>query len=234
MKKELKSSERGARAFTRTELLVVVLTLAVVLAGLVLALRWNKEPRRRAQCAANLRQLGAALSLYAGDSGGLLPDCTRANPGFFGSKWLWDLNINVVSEMERRGASRRVFYCPSNDGMNDDKRWNFFRYDRTPIRVVGYGFLMNGCMDVPAALWRTNLLGDGVRPPSETELAFDATLSQRGSYDHIQGKWVDRSNHVGSRGRPLGGNILFEDGHAQWRDFGQMRHRIFGDAVWDY
>jgi len=158
MKKKLRSSERGARAFTRTELLVVVLTLAVVLAGLVLALRWNKEPRRRAQCAANLRQLGAALSLYAGDWEGRLPDCTRANPGFFGSKWPWDLNINVVSEMERRGASRKVFYCPSNAGMNDDQRWNFFRYDRTPIRVVGYGLLMNGCIDVPPALWRTNLL----------------------------------------------------------------------------
>ena len=120
-------------------------------------------------------------------------------------------------------------------------------YDRTSVSVgtfsgtielpsgwSGYGFLMNGCIDVPPALWRTNLLGDGIRPPSETELAFDATLSQRGSYDHIQGKWVDRSNHVGSRGRPLGGNILFEDGHAQWRDFRQMRHRIFGDAVWDF
>src|SRR5208337_758749 len=122
MKKKLRSSERGARAFTRTELLVVVLTLAVVLAGLVLALRWNKEPRRRAQCAANLRQLGAALSLYAGDWEGLLPDCTRANPGFFGSKGLWDLNQNVVREMGRRGGNRRRFYCPSNSGMNDDKR----------------------------------------------------------------------------------------------------------------
>ncbi len=97
MKKELKSSERGARAFSRTELLVVVLTLAVVSAGLLLALRWNKEPGRRVQCAANLRQLGAALSLYAGDWGGLLPDCTRANPGFFGSKWLWDLVLRESS-----------------------------------------------------------------------------------------------------------------------------------------
>ena len=104
MKKELKSSERGARAFTRTELLVVVLTLAVVSAGLLLALRWNKEPRRRVQCAANLRQLGAALSLYAGDWEGLLPDCTRANPGFFGSKWLWDSQHKCSG---RDGATRR-------------------------------------------------------------------------------------------------------------------------------
>lgn len=67
-------------------------------------------------------------------------------------------------------------------------------YDRTSVSVgtfsgtielpsgwSGYGFLMNGCIDVPPALWRTNLLGDGIRPPSETELAFDATLSQRGA-----------------------------------------------------
>ena len=49
MKKELKSSERGARAFTRTELLVVVLTLAVVSAGLLLALELRlRHPRQDA------------------------------------------------------------------------------------------------------------------------------------------------------------------------------------------
>ena len=234
MKNELKPSQKITSAFTRTELVVVLMLVIGLAASLMFFLTRDPEPKRRVQCAANLRQLGVALSLYAGEYQDLLPDCTRNNPKFFGSVWPWDLHTNVVAALVGNGASRQEFYCPSNPGMNNEQRWNFFRYDRSPIRVVGYGFLMNGCLQVPPPLWRTNLHGDGIRLPSETELAFDATLSQHGSYDSIRGKWVDRSNHLGRRGRPLGGTILCEDGHSEWRDFQKMQHRIFGDAVWDF
>jgi|SRR5579859_5356174 len=227
-------SRKSTSAFSRTDLLVLLVLIAAVAAALLLSLGGDQEQKRRVRCAANLRQIGVAMSLYARDYHGLLPDCTRNNPSFFGSHWPWDLNLNVVRELERRGAGRQVLYCPSNAEMDGDRRWNFYKYEPAPIRVVGYAFLMNGCAQVPRGLWRTNLLGDGIRPPAETELAFDAILSQEGSYDHIQGKWIDRSSHLDRQGHPLGGNLLFEDGHVQWRDFSEMRHRIFGDAVWDF
>lgn len=31
---------------------------------------------------------------------------------------------------------------------------------------------------------------------------------------------------------PAGGNIAFEDGHAQWRNFNQMQPRIDADVLW--
>jgi type II secretory pathway pseudopilin PulG len=214
---------------------VVIVGVVAVLAALLFVLLLSpSEQTRRTRCRANLQQLGRALQLYAADYNNLLPDCTPQNPRFFGSHWPWDLNTNLVAELERRGASRKVFYCPSNREMDNDQRWKFYQYAGVPIRVVGYVFLVKGCTQIPPKLWRTSLAGDGTTPPAETELVVDATVSRNGDYAHIQGKWVDRSSHLGKGGRPEGGNILFEDGHAAWRDFGQMRHQIFGDAVWDF
>ena len=77
------------------------------------------------------------------------------------------------------------------------------------------------------------MLGDGTNSPSDTELSMDATGSQNGNYAHFQGAFVGRSDHLW-RSQPTGGNIAFEDGHAVWRPFKQMQHRIYGDVVWDY
>ena len=102
-----------------------------------------------------------------------------------------------------------------------------------PIRIVGYVFLMNGCEQVPEELWRKNILGDGTNSPSKTEMVIDAVGSQNGKYIPLQGTWVERSNHLLGE-RPEGGNIAFEDGHSEWRNFNLMKHRIYGDVVWDF
>ncbi|MHC4807384.1 MAG: H-X9-DG-CTERM domain-containing protein [Planctomycetota bacterium] len=37
----------------------------------------------------------------------------------------------------------------------------------------------------------------------------------------------DRTNHLKRGTRPTGGNVLFVDGHVQWRPFSEMEHRWF-------
>jgi prepilin-type N-terminal cleavage/methylation domain-containing protein len=221
-------------AFTLVELLVTIAIIGILAALLLAALSGAKERANRARCKSNLHQIGMALHMYAEENRDLLPDCTRANPSFFGSYWPWDLNTNVVAALQGHGATRDVFYCPSNPSMNDDHRWNFWYYHpRTSIRVVAYVFLMNGCVQVPPDLWRTNILGDGTRPASQTELVIDAVGSQGGDFTRIQGGNRDRTSHL-SGSRPAGGNIAFEDGHSEWRNFKSMQPRFEGDVVWYY
>lgn len=226
------SQDRARDGFTRTELVAILVLLAVLIPLLFVASRMGLDQRRRAQCRANLRQIGVALQAYARDNQELLPDCTRANPKFAGAVWPWDVNVNLVSDLENRGAKRPFLYCPSND-MNNDRHWDFPRYSGGQTRVLGYVFLLRGVRDVPAEMARMKLNGDGARGPGEVELTVDATVSQGGDYAHIKGLSMDRTSHLSGQ-NPSGGNILFEDGHASWRGFKQMKHQILAQVVWDF
>ena len=225
---------RFRRGFTLMELLVVIAIIAILAALLLPALSAAKERARRIQCLNNVQQIGLAMHLYASENRDLLPDCTTNNPRFYGSFWPWDLNTNVVTELQNRGVVRNTLYCPSNPDMNTDTRWEFYaNFPPAPIRVLGYVFLLNGCGQVPEDLWRRNILGDGSRSASETEYIIDAVGSQDDDYRHIQGMNLDRTSHIHGD-TPEGGNIAFEDGHAVWRNFKDMKHQIYGDVVWDF
>lgn len=61
------------RAFTLTELMVVIGVIAVLAALLLPVLSKAKEKARRAQCVNNLKQLGLGIQLYADDHRDQLP-----------------------------------------------------------------------------------------------------------------------------------------------------------------
>jgi prepilin-type N-terminal cleavage/methylation domain-containing protein len=224
------------RGFTLIELMVVIAIIGILAALLLPVLSRGKTKARRIQCMNNLHQMGLGMHMYAEESRDLLPDCTTNYPKFFGSVWPWDLNTKVTDALEARGVPRQLFYCPTDATKDDDKHWNFWKYRSAalpPIRIVGYVFLLNGCVQVPQELWRKNILGDGTNSPSKTEMVIDAVGSQNGKYIPLQGTWVERSNHLNGQ-VPEGGNIAFEDGHSEWRNFRLMQHRIYGDVVWDF
>ncbi|MFH0964032.1 MAG: type II secretion system protein [Planctomycetota bacterium] len=61
------------RAFTLMELLVVMVIIAVLVGLLLPALGRAREEARKTQCRSNLRQIGLAMIMYAGDNRGFGP-----------------------------------------------------------------------------------------------------------------------------------------------------------------
>lgn len=64
---------RRHRGFTLIELLVVIAVLSLLMAILSPVLSQARHHARRAACAANLRQVGTAIHLYAQDFGDMIP-----------------------------------------------------------------------------------------------------------------------------------------------------------------
>lgn len=62
------------RAFTLIELLVVVAIIAILAALLFPVFSQAREAARKTQCTSNLRQFGAAWTMYLGDNDDLMPD----------------------------------------------------------------------------------------------------------------------------------------------------------------
>ena len=76
------------------------------------------------------------------------------------------------------------------------------------------------------------------RPPAMVDLIADCTASngpdrEQADFSAATGgcwsRWqvYDRSNHLKKGTKATGGNILFVDGHVQWRRFEEMQHRWF-------
>lgn len=204
-----------ARAFTLIELLVVIVIIAILAAILMPVLGRVKQSAYRTQCLSNLRQVGTSILAYTNDN-------SYQYPNNSGGNWPWDVNkVFIDTLVGNYGATRNIFYCPAQPNQNSDKTWNF----TTGFRVTGFAWLIVGTAGVGATYAQTSSLGDADHPTTQTELLCDAVLSDNGVYSNVHGgNAINRSNHMDLAGKlPTGGNILFKDGHVQWREFSEMQ-----------
>src|SRR6266568_4247198 len=86
-----------SRAFSRVELMVVVLMLCCLALIEIPALGNARHQTNRAQCAGNLKQLVLAFDIYASENGDKLP------PG--AGHWAWDFPWNLATNLSRYGTT---------------------------------------------------------------------------------------------------------------------------------
>lgn len=187
-------------AFTLIELLVVIAVIAILASILLPALATAKKRARAAQCGMNnLKQIGAAVHMYAHDNDNTLQlDALIPGSGTWASILFTNLNL----------GQREIFVCPSYKPFVWESWLNVYG-----IRVDAPAGSAGGPNGI---FFRV----DSVQNPTEYLLVGDTTSQAQGGftarqYYRFQVSSPLRMIHARHNGRASG---LFLDGHTEFCD----------------
>jgi prepilin-type processing-associated H-X9-DG protein/prepilin-type N-terminal cleavage/methylation domain-containing protein len=203
--------------FTLTELLVVVAILGILTALLTSGVKDAQKRALAARCAGNLRQIGAAMHLYAADHNQMI-DITAYKGAGTSVPWLRFLTGKVTPNYDR-GSGGTVYLdtpeiaaCPAFP----------------PYRNVDDSNFCYGTVEQPTDPYSRPQVAPGIVSPSR-QISLSA-LDQPSRYwlltdtyhpDHNQQFYaIDRLHnrrgvHLRHNGRA---NVLFADGHVELAD----------------
>jgi prepilin-type processing-associated H-X9-DG protein len=237
---------RPQRAFTLTELMVIIAVSTLLIGLLAVRVAKSASPTKRAQCAANLRQFGLALQIIGNENEGRLP-----NQGI--GSWAWDFPYATGTFVENLNNDWTVMYCPgTSPSFTQNDNWTLYNYVPNSFRVIGYATTLPGTATVIASNINSTLLPERIQispgvvvtpSPADRVLLADATISGPGQnsaemqfsssyyYVGIPGGYLKPHLSAHLSGRfPAGGNLTMLDGHVEWRKFKDMSPRTAGGS----
>ncbi|MGI5818218.1 MAG: prepilin-type N-terminal cleavage/methylation domain-containing protein [Armatimonadota bacterium] len=181
---------RRPRGFTLIELLVVIAIIAILAAILFPVFARAREKARQSSCLSNVRQLGLATLMYAGDHDEVLPVAIGGLPD-------WSQFWSTVELLQPYVRNTQISVCPSDPvgAVNFTSFTGLGRYSYVWNRAA-FAYMVPG---MPSGTVRSLA---SIPWPSETTCFFDGTMVG-------MALWAEARHNDGV-------NVSFFDGHAKW------------------
>ncbi len=229
------------RAFTLIELLVVIAIIAILAAILFPVFAQAKEAAKKTACLANLKGLGMAGLLYAGDADDGFPN-TGHTALWSGRLFRWPLMPYLALGLRQAGGSEltasgvsAALYCPSDESQRrfDGTSYAYASSLFRPASVLPTLTLRDLVFDADCSaggvgLWAgtcATVTSTGVAEPSRKAAFLEWTNAHRYAV-RPTGPWGTTSGALGWVPGPErkdgSRNVAFVDGHARFTAAGGM------------
>ena len=251
----------AVRAFTLTELLVVMAVVAMLATVLLSASFTTQERVSRAECVSNLRQIATGWNMYQQDFNQMMPchwpgyassgatsnpwrtyEAGRVNPGppggwgaTDGSMGPWNLGLLFATKLV---PNPRVFYCPGTARISSSFSYNYYAaVSNTWPSTLFDSEIRTGYNYLPQGR-KLELLGIGQRAPvAGNGIAPNISPLQQNDINPNKSIATDLVNNTATlshraSGSVAGLNALFPDGRVVFQN-ARSNPQAFDPNLWD-